>query len=76
MDIQYRHLLSLNNVDEILFGNSYASETEFKALNEIDTYIADMNSEPPEMLKMFKFKNKHILKLDLDIITNPERKEL
>ena len=28
------------------------------------------------MLKMFKFKNKHILKLDLDNITAAERKVL
>lgn len=34
-DLQLRHLLSLGNVDEVIFGNAYASEDEFKAIDRV-----------------------------------------
>ena len=68
-DIQVRHLLAMNNVDEILFGNAFASEEEFKSissiidiLNKKDGQLEDDDANmliktllPPEPLK------KHLL---------------
>lgn len=35
IDLQLRHCLVMNNVDEILIGNAFASEEEFKAIDRI-----------------------------------------
>lgn len=35
VDDQVRHCLAMDNVDEILFGNAFASEEEFKAIKNV-----------------------------------------
>lgn len=35
IDIQLKHCLAMNNVDEIIIGNAYASEEEFKAIDKV-----------------------------------------
>ena len=32
---QLKHCLALDNVDEIIIGNAYASEDEFKAIDQV-----------------------------------------
>lgn len=35
LDLQLRHCLVMNNVDEVLIGNAFASEEEFKAIDRV-----------------------------------------
>lgn len=35
VDLQVRHLIAMGDVDEILFGNAFASEEEFKAIDAV-----------------------------------------
>ena len=34
IEIQLKHCLALDNIDEIIIGNAYASDEEFKAIAE------------------------------------------
>ena len=34
-ELQVRHLIALGDVDEVLFGNAFASEEEFQAIHEV-----------------------------------------
>lgn len=36
IDLQVRHLLATNRIDDILIGNAYAAEDELKAVSQID----------------------------------------
>ncbi|MFL0267518.1 DUF871 domain-containing protein [Candidatus Clostridium radicumherbarum] len=36
IDLQVRHLLATNKIDDVLIGNAYATEEELKAISEID----------------------------------------
>lgn len=36
IDVQVRHLLATNKIDDILIGNAYAAEDELKAMSEVD----------------------------------------
>jgi len=36
IDLQVRHLLSTNKIDDILIGNAYATEDELKAISKVD----------------------------------------
>jgi len=36
IDLQVRHLLSTNKIDDILIGNAYATEEELKAISKVD----------------------------------------
>ena len=40
LDLQLRHMLALNNVDELLIGNSFASEDEFKSIKNVLDILA------------------------------------
>lgn len=35
VNLQLRHIVALGNVDQVLFGNAFASESEFKEIKEI-----------------------------------------
>lgn len=35
VDLQVRHLIAMGDVDEIIFGNAFASEEEFKAIDAV-----------------------------------------
>lgn len=37
IDLQVRHLLATNKIDDILIGNAYATEEELKAISKVDT---------------------------------------
>lgn len=36
IDLQVRHLLATNNIDDILIGNAFASEDELRAVSQVD----------------------------------------
>ena len=36
VDVQVRHILATEAIDDILIGNAYASEDELKAMSEVD----------------------------------------
>ncbi|ERI95621.1 hypothetical protein HMPREF1982_00095 [Clostridiales bacterium oral taxon 876 str. F0540] len=36
IDLQTRHLLATNKIDDIIIGNAYAAEEELKAISEVD----------------------------------------
>lgn len=70
IDLQLRHMLSTKNVTDILIGNAYASEEEFKAIRKVlDVKLPDENH--PMMIKTKKrvegFGTSHIVfKVDTD----------
>lgn len=35
IEVQLKHFLAMNNVDEVIIGNAYASEEEFKKIDEV-----------------------------------------
>ena len=55
VDDQVRHLIAMNNVDEVLFGNAFASEEEFEAIDKVikETYIQVPKREELGMLADF-----------------------
>lgn len=47
IEVQLKHCISLKNVDEILIGNAYASEEEFKAIDKVMKQVY-VNIEPSD----------------------------
>ncbi|MGB4590443.1 MAG: MupG family TIM beta-alpha barrel fold protein [Clostridiaceae bacterium] len=49
IDVQVRHLLACNMIDDIFIGNAYATEEELKAMSEVDltkiTFKVDLEEE-------------------------------
>ncbi|MBU3111294.1 DUF871 domain-containing protein [Clostridium lacusfryxellense] len=45
IDLQVRHLLSTNKIDDILIGNAYATEAELKAIFQVDKTKTTFNLE-------------------------------
>lgn len=52
IDLQARMLLATGNVDDILIGNAYATEEEFKRLQEVMQESEKLNGELDPTLKM------------------------
>jgi hypothetical protein len=48
IDLQMRHLIATNLVDDVLIGNAYASEEELEALDNIDTTCITIRVTPAE----------------------------
>lgn len=53
IDLQLRELLQTNSIDDILIGNAYASEDEFKMIQEVFTVI-EPDEEKYPIVKMKK----------------------
>ena len=43
IDVQFKHLLMMDMVDDIIIGNCFASEEELKALQEANTSVIEFN---------------------------------
>ena len=71
IDLQLRHILATKNVTDILIGNAYATEEEFKAIRKVlDTPPANFDDNPiMQMIAKMKpnfGKSQIVLKVDLD----------
>lgn len=46
LDVQVKHLLAMNAVDDILISNCYASEEELKAVGQLDLSLVTLDVDP------------------------------
>lgn len=63
IDLQVRHLLATNKIDDILIGNAYATEEELKAISQVDktkiTFKIDMADDITEDEKNIIYNYPH-----------------
>lgn len=84
VDVQLRHLLAMDNADEILFGNAFVSEEEFKVIKSImdlmneneKTDVDEITRQILEFILSDQKMKKHLLKLDLDPSVTQHEKEI
>ncbi len=50
IDVQVRHMLATNQIDDVLIGNTYATEEELKAISKVDLNKTTFNIELEEGL--------------------------
>lgn len=71
IDLQLRHILATKNVTDILIGNAFATEDEFKAIYNVINHSNDhiQDSEIVQMIKQIQphfGKSNIVFKVDLD----------
>lgn len=82
VDLQVRILLASRNVTDILFGNAFASEEEFKAIQEVlEPPVIDEESPAIKMMMAFGGRiptgeDAIKIKVNLDKDITPEEKEV
>lgn len=83
VETQLKHMIALNNIDEVLFGNAFASEEEFKAIDRVmkETYIhiPPYSKEEMGMLAMYLPHGdltRMMLKIHLDETISEKEKDI
>ncbi|HIY56641.1 MAG TPA: DUF871 family protein [Candidatus Tetragenococcus pullicola] len=70
IEVQAKHLFASNQIDDVIIGNAYASESELKALSEIDRYQVQFNldfvPEASDIEKTVVLKPQHFRRGDMN----------
>lgn len=69
IDLQVRHLIALDTIDEILVGNAYASEAELKAMAKYNTgklsFAIELEYELSDTERAIVFEHPHFIRGDV-----------